>query len=74
MQAYNLFNHPNFGLPNGAFGSPGNANAGIPSERATLSGFGTISNTVGPATSLLGGQIGGDSSVRMVALRVGIEF
>ena len=74
MQAYNLFNHPNFGLPNGAFGFPGNANAGIPSEPATLPGFGTISNTVGPATSLLGGQIGGDSSVRMVALRIGLEF
>ena len=74
MQAYNVFNHPNFGLPNGAYGYPGNASAGIPSEPATLSGFGTISNTVGPSTGLLGGQIGGDSSVRMVALRVGVEF
>jgi hypothetical protein len=74
LQAYNVFNHPNFGLPSGAGGYPGNANAGIPSESATLSGFGTINNTVGPATSLLGGQIGGDSSVRMVALRVGLDF
>jgi hypothetical protein len=74
VQAYNLFNHPNFGLPNGAYGSIGNAYAGIPSKSNTLQGFGTISNTVGPATSLLGGQIGGDSSVRMVALRIGFDF
>lgn len=74
MQAYNIFNHPNFGLPNGAYGSIGNAYAGIPGEPSTLDGFGTISNTVGPATSLLGGQIGGDSSVRMIALRIGIDF
>ena len=74
MQAYNIFNHPNFGLPNGAYGSIGNAYAGIPGDPSTLDGFGTISNTVGPATSLLGGQIGGDSSVRMIALRIGIDF
>jgi hypothetical protein len=74
MQAFNVFNHPNFGLPNSAYGYPGNVNAGIPGEPATLVGFGGISNTVGPATSLLGGQIGGDSSVRMIALRIGFDF
>ncbi|HEY3929105.1 MAG TPA: TonB-dependent receptor [Candidatus Koribacter sp.] len=74
MQAYNIFNHPNFGLPNGAGGYPGNATAGIPGETGTLNGFGTISTTVGPATSLLGAQNGGDSSVRMIALRLGLDF
>lgn len=73
LQAFNVFNHPNFGLPNGTYGA-GNANAGIPSNIGTLSGFGAISNTVGPATSLLGSNLGGDSSVRMVALHVGVEF
>jgi hypothetical protein len=73
LQAFNVFNHPNFGLPNGTYGA-GNANPGIPNNIGTLSGFGTISNTVGPATSLVGSNLGGDSSVRMVALHVGIEF
>jgi hypothetical protein len=72
-QFFNVFNHPNFGLPNGAFGA-GNANAGIPSNPGTLTGIGTISNTVGPNTGLLGGGLGGDTSVRMIALRASLEF
>jgi len=73
VQMFNTLNHPNFGLPNGSYGA-GNANAGIPSNPATLAGLGTISNTVGPSTGLLGGGIGGDSSVRMIGLRLGLEF
>jgi len=68
-QFYNLFNHPNFFYPNS--GAP---NAGIPGKPATLTSFGTISQTASPETGLLGGHIGGDSSVRMIALRGRIEF
>jgi hypothetical protein len=73
VQAYNLFNHPNFGFPN-SNGYPGNVTAGIPGELTTLSGFGTINTTMGPSTGLLGAGLGGDSSVRMIALRGGFEF
>jgi len=73
-QMFNVFNHPNFGLPNSGFGGAGNAVAGIPGNPATLAGVGTINNTVGPATGLLGSNIGGDSSVRMIAFRIGLDF
>jgi hypothetical protein len=65
-QFYNLFNHPNFYYPNFV--------AGIPGKTSTLTGFGGISQTASPSTGLLGGHLGGDSSVRMVALRGRIEF
>jgi hypothetical protein len=68
-QFYNLFNHPNFGFPN--FGTP---TAGIPGKPSTLTGFGTISTTVSPTTGLLGAGLGGDSSVRMIALRGTLQF
>jgi hypothetical protein len=72
-QFYNLFNHPNFGFPNN-YGYPGNVTAGIPGEPQSLSGFGNINTTMGPSTGLLGAGLGGDSSVRMIALRAGFEF
>ncbi len=74
VQFYNLFNHPNFGFPNGSGGYAGNAAAGIPGIPSTLAGFGNINTTVGPSTGLLGSGLGGDSSVRMIALRAGFEF
>ena len=74
VQFYNLFNHPNFGFPNAYYGFPGNATAGIISEPQTLGGFGNINTTMSPSTGLLGAQLGGDSSVRMIALRAGFEF
>jgi hypothetical protein len=67
-QFYNLFNHPNFGFP-----IAGVNVAGIPGNPSTLLGVGTIHYTTAPPTGLLGGS-GGDSSVRMVALRGTIEF
>ena len=73
VQAYNLFNHPNFGFPN-SNGYPGNVTAGIPGELTTLRGFGPINTTMGPSTGLLGAGLGGDSSIRMIALRGGFEF
>ena len=68
-QLYNLFNHPNFFVPNTGF-----PHAGIPGKAATLTGFGTISQTASPVTGLLGGNVGGDTSVRMIAFRGRIEF
>jgi len=66
-QFYNLFNHPNFFYPS-------LVRAGIPGKIATLRGFGTITQTASPSTGLLGGRLGGDSSVRMIALQGRIEF
>jgi len=68
-QFFNLFNHPNFGFP--SFGFP---TAGIPGNVSTLVNFGTINGTVSPTTGLLGAGLGGDSSVRMIALRGTIQF
>jgi hypothetical protein len=68
-QFYNLFNHPNFGIPNGGF-----VRAGISGKPATLTNFGTINSTVAPATGLLGSGIGGDSSGRMIAIEGRIHF
>ncbi len=68
-QFFNIFNHPNFAPPNG-----GLPIAGIPGKPSTLVAFGTINSTVSPATGLLGSALGGDSSVRMIALRGRIEF
>lgn len=66
IQAYNLFNHPNFNQPGATFGIPGEPNS--------LVGIGAISSTVAPPTGLLGAFLGGDSSVRMIALSGRLEF
>lgn len=65
--AFNLFNHPNFAQPS-------STGAGIPGLTATQTGFGTISSTVGSPTSILGFGLGGDDSVRMIALRGTLTF
>ncbi|MGH9505766.1 MAG: hypothetical protein ACRD13_02480, partial [Terriglobales bacterium] len=65
--AYNLFNHPNFAQPS-------STGAGIPGRTGTQTGFGTISSTVGSPTSILGFGLGGDDSVRMIALRGTLTF
>jgi hypothetical protein len=46
-QFFNLFNHPNFGLPNIVL-------AGIPGKLSTQIGFGASTYTVSPPTGLLG--------------------
>ena len=66
-QFFNVFNHPNFGLPS-------NVLAGIPGEPSTHTGFGALTYSVSPPTGLLGVGLGGDSSPRMIALHARIEF
>ena len=66
-QFFNLFNHPNFGLPVLGY-------AGVPAKPSTQTGFGALTYTVSPPTGLLGVGLGGDSSPRMIAFQARIEF
>ena len=66
-QFFNLFNHPNFGLPSMTL-------AGIPGKPATQTGFGALPYTTSPPTGLLGVGLGGDSSPRMIAFQARLEF
>jgi hypothetical protein len=66
-QFFNVFNHPNFGLPSIVL-------AGIPGKPSTQTGFGALTYTVSPPTGLLGVGLGADSSVRMIALHARVEF
>jgi hypothetical protein len=66
-QFFNVFNHPNFGLPSVVL-------AGIPGKASTQTGFGAFTYTVSPPTGLLGVGLGGDSSPRMVAVQARLEF
>ena len=66
-QFFNLFNHPNFGLPSMVL-------AGIPGKPATQTGFGALTYTTSPPTGLLGVGLGGDSSPRMIAFQARLEF
>ena len=66
-QFFNLFNHPNFGLPVRGY-------AGVPGQPSTQTGFGALSYTTSPPTGLLGVGLGGDSSPRMIAIQARLEF
>ena len=66
-QLFNVFNHPNFGLPSLVL-------AGVPDKSATQTGFGALTYTTSPPTGLLGVGLGGDSSPRMIAFQARIEF
>ena len=66
-QFFNVFNHPNFGLP-------GMVLAGIPGKPSTQTGFGAFTYTTSPPTGLLGVGLGGDNSPRMIAFQARIEF
>jgi hypothetical protein len=66
-QFFNLFNHPNFGLPVLVY-------AGIPGKPSTQTGFGALTYTTSPPTGLLGVGLGGDSSPRMIAFQARLEF
>jgi Carboxypeptidase regulatory-like domain len=65
---YNAFNHMNPGFPGNSF------IAGVPAASNTLSDAFAINYAASPPTSLLGSGLGGDSSVRMIALSGRIEF
>ena len=66
-QFFNVFNHPNFGLPSVV-------QAGIPGIPSTQAGFGALTYTTSPPTGLLGVGLGGDSSPRMIAFQARVEF
>ena len=66
-QFFNVFNHPNFGLPSMVL-------AGIPGKPSTQTGFGAFAYTTSPPTGLLGVGLGGDSSPRMIAFQARLEF
>jgi hypothetical protein len=67
VQFFNVFNHPNFGLPSLAL-------AGIPGKPSTQTGFGALTYATSPPTGLLGVGLGGDSTPRMIAFQARIEF
>jgi hypothetical protein len=67
VQFFNIFNHPNFGLPSMVL-------AGIPGKPSTQTGFGALTYTTSPPTGLLGVGLGGDSSPRMIAFQARLEF
>ncbi len=66
-QFFNVFNHPNYGLP--VLGL-----AGVPGVRSTQTGFGALTYTTAPPTGLLGVGLGGDSSPRLIAFQGRLEF
>jgi hypothetical protein len=66
-QFFNIFNHPNFGLPSMVL-------AGTPGKPSTQTGFGALTYTTAPPTGLLGVGLGGDSSPRMIAFQARVEF
>jgi hypothetical protein len=66
-QFFNVFNHPNFGLPVMGY-------AGVAGKPSTQTGFGALTYTTSPPTGLLGVGLGGDSSPRMIAFQGRPEF
>jgi hypothetical protein len=66
-QFFNLFNHPNFALPSMVL-------AGIPGKPTTQIEFGALTYTTSPPTGLLGVGLGGDSTPRMIAFQLRLEF
>jgi len=66
-QFFDVFNHPNFGLPV-------LASAGIPRNPSTQTGFGALSFSTSPPTGLLEVGLGGDNSPRMIAFEARLEF
>ncbi|MGB8522534.1 MAG: carboxypeptidase-like regulatory domain-containing protein [Candidatus Acidiferrales bacterium] len=66
-QFFNVFNHPNFALPSMVL-------AGIPGKPSTQAGFGALTSATSPPTGLLGVGLGGDSTPRMIAFQLHLEF
>ena len=68
-QAFNVFNHPNFGLPNASYGSTFTGAAPIPDPN-----YGVIGSMQGTPTSPYGNFLGFDSSPRVMQLSAKIVF
>src|SRR5437016_312814 len=66
-QFFNVFNHPNFGLPSMVL-------AGIPGKHSTQTVFGSLTYTTPPPTGLLGVGLGGDNSPRVIAFQLRWSF
>jgi hypothetical protein len=66
-QFFNVFNHPNFGLPSMVL-------VGVPGKPSTQTGFGAFTYATSPPTGLLGVGLGGDNSPRMIAFQARLEF
>ncbi len=66
-QFFNVFNHPNFGLPSMVL-------SGTPNKPSTQTGFGALTYATSPPTGLLGVGLGGDSTPRMIAFQLRLEF
>jgi hypothetical protein len=66
-QFFNVFNHPNFALPSMVL-------AGIPGKPTTQTAFGELTYTTSPPTGLLGVGLGSDSTPRMIAFQLRLEF
>jgi len=66
-QFFNVLNHPNFALPSLVL-------AGIPGKPSTQTGFGALTYTTSPPSGLLGVGLGGDSTPRMIAFQLRLEF
>jgi Carboxypeptidase regulatory-like domain len=66
-QFFNVLNHSDFALPNMVL-------AGTPGKPATQTGFGSLTYTTSPPTGLLGVGLGGDSTPRMIAFQLRLEF
>ncbi|MGB7750432.1 MAG: hypothetical protein WCF88_02690, partial [Candidatus Acidiferrales bacterium] len=66
-QFFNVFNHPNFALPSMVL-------AGVPGKLFTQTGFGALTYTTSPPTGLLGVGLGGDSTPRMIAFQLHLDF
>ncbi|HXN17266.1 MAG TPA: carboxypeptidase regulatory-like domain-containing protein [Candidatus Binatus sp.] len=58
FQFFNLFNHPNFNLPNNDL----------------TGALGSISSAVSEPTSILGSGLGGDASVRIIQIKTSLTF
>ncbi|MGH9481364.1 MAG: carboxypeptidase regulatory-like domain-containing protein [Terriglobales bacterium] len=66
VQAYNLFNHPNYAQPR--------ATAPTVGQPSTYTNAFTISSLAHPADGLLGNGLGGDSAPRMIAFEGRVIF